>query len=89
MLFAELQFFEYVIHIEERWHHHPAKTVRGFLDDVGHPAVVTATERKIGLWPPRRGKNEDRRIDHLDVDAQLVHMFDPDTEVAHIPGRLL
>src|SRR5215813_9296895 len=87
VLFAERQFLGHSIQVEQRRNHHPAKTVRRFLYDVGHPTVVAATQGEVSLRPPRRWKDKNRRIDYLDVDAELVHVFDPDIEIAHVPGR--
>src|SRR5215813_12700110 len=86
VFFAELEFLGNSIHVEQWRNHHPAKTVQHFCHDLGHPTVVASTKSEVGLRPPCRWKDKNRRIDYLDVDAKLVHVFDPDAEVGHVPG---
>src|SRR6266850_5521175 len=75
MLLAELELIGDATHVKQRWYNHPTKSVRRLGDDIGHPAVVAAANRKIDLGAARRRKNKNRRIDHLNVDAELVHVL--------------
>src|SRR5919108_31866 len=65
MLFTKLQFLEHTLHVEQRRHHHPVKTIRRLFDDVRHPAVVAAAQSEVDFGPPCRREDKNRRIDHL------------------------
>ena len=45
---------------------------------------MLAAKGEIDFRPARGGENEDRWINHLYVDVQLIHVLDADTEIAHL-----
>src|ERR1051325_7786348 len=70
----------------QRRHEHPAKTIRFFSDDVGHPAVVAPRYGEVGVGPAAYRCDKKSRIDHLAVYAELIHVFDAQREISHLSG---
>ena len=72
--------------IAERGHAHPAQPARGHRRSLGHPTVVAAGQLHLHLGATGRVAVEDGRVDHLDVDAELVHVAQPGVDVEQLPG---
>ena len=63
---------------------HPAQSPVALLPDIGHPAVVCAAQRDFGIGALGHLIEKDAGVEHLDIDAQLVHMLDPPRHVGQI-----
>ena len=48
-----------------------------------HPAVVAPGQRQLDLGLARQRAEEDRRVEDLDIDLELVHVAQPGLDVVH------
>src|SRR6516225_8652954 len=67
-----------------QWRHqHPTEALWLLPNDIRHPAVVAPSYREIDIRATAYRRNEKSRIDHLAVDAELIHVLEPQTDISH------
>ena len=79
-------FVQGLLHVQQRQDGRPAQPAPGLLADRRQPAIVAAAQRHLHLGPGSDRHEEDRRIEHLNVHAQLVHVLEPHRYVAQLTG---
>lgn len=85
---AELKLFTAFVHVEQMGHHRPAQPIRGLLPDIHQPPVIAADQgvfdfRRRGPCPQKHG-----RVEHLHIDAKLIHVFEAALDVFHLARAL-
>src|SRR5205814_1236346 len=53
------------------------------------PAVPRAAERQVDLWSVADLLDANGVVEHLDVDAQAIHVLQTELHVVHLAGRLV
>src|SRR6266567_9598848 len=88
VLLAEGEFLARRVHGAQGRHHGPAQAALALFPDIGEPAIVAAAERDFdrGILSP--GAQEHRRVEHLDVDIERVHVIETRLDVAHLAGHI-
>jgi hypothetical protein len=86
ILLGVARFFDRFVHRKQRQHRHPAQPFGSLLPDIDQPSIVTSRHRQLDLGTSSKGTKEDRRIQNLHVDVQVVHMLEPRPDVRHLPG---
>ena len=56
--------------------------------DLGEPAVVALHQGLLHAGLVRVRPDEEGRVEHLNIDVELVHMPEPRVDVAHLARRL-
>ena len=77
----EPQLIERFGHGLQRQHTHPAQPALGLPPDVGQPPVVAPADRDLSLWTIGNPLQKQGGPEHLDVHAELVHVFQADLHV--------
>jgi hypothetical protein len=68
---------------------HPAQPPLAQPPDLGHPAVPRPAQGHLHLGPIADGLDEDRVVEHLDIDAKGIQVPNPEVHIAHLAGFLL
>src|SRR5215510_8033168 len=86
MLLAKLEFFQRRAHIQQGQDTNPSEPALPLPVNVGEPAVVAPGNGDFPLDLIGYLLDKNRRIEHLNVDTQLVHVFEPGRYVFHLSG---
>ena len=86
VVFGEPQLLQRRLHIDERRNAHPSQAPIGLGATVGEPAVVAPRLRHLPLRPRIGNHQKERRIDDLDLGAQLVHVAQAGLHVEELAG---
>src|SRR3972149_8026787 len=86
LLLAKLQLLERRAHIEQRQDADPAQPPLALSMYVGEPAIIAFTDGDFPFGLVGNLLDEDGRIEHLNIDAQLVHVPDAGRHVFHLAG---
>src|SRR5207237_8394515 len=63
----------------------PTQALLRLLPNISHPPVVAAAERQLDLRPLGQRDNEYGWKDDLNVDTELIHVFEPHADIAQFP----
>jgi len=74
VILGPTNFLHCFVDIEQRQNGDPAQPAAALLRGFGDPAVVGLAKRHVGLRPIGKSVQEKSRVEHLHVDAQLVHV---------------
>ena len=74
VLLPEVDLFDRFVHVVRWSDNWPAESALAHLPDIAHPTVVAPGECEIHLWAWAERPQEERGVEDLDVDAQLVHV---------------
>ena len=66
--------FHRLVDVEQRQNGDPAQPPAAFLCGFGDPAIVGLAKRYVDLRPIGKSVEKKRRVEHLHVDAQFVHV---------------
>ena len=88
VLFRPPELFDRLVDVEHRRERHPAEAPAGGLRGVGHPAVVCAGQGGVHLRARGEPAEEERGVEHLHVNVQLVHVGEPGGDVGQLSRRL-
>ena len=69
---------------KQRQHRHPAQPLRRLFPDIDQPAVIAPRHSQLDFRPARERPQKNRRIEHLDIDIELVHVFEAGFDVFHL-----
>lgn len=72
---GKLDFRDHARRIDHRHHGDPLEPPLAFGCDIDEPLVVASADRVLDFRSCRERPEKQRRIEHLDVDVELVHMF--------------
>src|SRR5215510_1910226 len=86
MLLAKLEFLQRRAHIQQGQDTNPSEPPLPLPVNVGEPAVVALGDGDFPLDFVGYLLDKNRRIKHLNVDTQLVHVFEPGRYVFHLSG---
>src|SRR5438034_8578112 len=86
VLFGEARFLQGLVHREQRQHRYPTQPLRGILPNIREPAIIAASDGQFQVRPLGIGTQKNRRVEHLDIYAQLVHMLETSLEIVHFSG---
>src|SRR5262249_32727201 len=87
VVFRPAQLFERGVHVWEWGSGEPAQTAVALLRCLADPVVVRAAQRDFELGDlGDRTREEGRPIEHLDVDAALVHVAESLVDVRQRAG---
>jgi hypothetical protein len=73
--FGELDLGDHARRIDHRHHGNPLKPAFAPGTDIDQPLVVTAADRVLDFGSCRQRPEKQRRIQHLNVDIELVHVL--------------
>src|SRR5881398_3104430 len=86
ILFGEARFLQGLVYREQRQHRYPTQPLRGVLPNIHEPAIIAASDGQFQVRPLGIGTQKNRRVEHLDIHAQLVHMLETSLEIFHFAG---
>src|SRR5207249_10180689 len=68
---------------------HPAQPPLAQPPHLGHPAVPRPAQGDLNLGPVADGLDEDGVVEHLHIDAEGIHVPNPEVHIAYLAGFLL
>ena len=74
VIFGPTHLFHRLVDVEQRQNGDPAQPPAAFLCGFGDPAVVGLAQRYVSLRPVGKSVEKKRRVEHLYIDAQFVHV---------------
>ena len=84
---AELELLHRPRHRLHRRHHGPTQAPTRLGGALGDPPVVAAVQRRLGGRAPRGIEQPPRRVHHLCVDAEVVHVAQARPDVDEVAAR--
>src|SRR6185295_14581599 len=88
VILGPTQLFHRLRNVKHRQHRDPAQPTATLLGSAADPAIVRFAQSDIDLGSRGESVQEQRRIQYLHVDAQLVHVAHASIDVEKFPGRL-
>ena len=76
-LFGEANLRNRFLGRQRRHHAGPAQAVFAEPPDIGQPTIPCPAERDLGIGAAGERRDPQRIEQHLDVDAELVHVLKP------------
>src|SRR5262245_40499393 len=86
MLLAKLELLQRRAHIQQGQDTDPPKPPLPLAVNVGEPAIIALGNGNFPLDLVGYLLDKNRRIEHLNVNTQLVHVFEPGRYVFHLAG---
>ena len=87
VLLAELELLHRPLHRLHRCHDRPTQAPTGLGGALGDPPVVAPVQRGFRGRAPRGIEQPPRRVHHLRVDAEVVHVAQPGVDVDEVAAR--
>ncbi len=87
VLLAELELLHRALHRAHRCHDRPAQAPTRVGGSLGDPPVVAAVQRGLRGRAPRGVEQPPRRVHHLHVDAEVVHVAEAGVDVDQVATR--
>ncbi len=88
VFFRPANLIESVGHAERRRHARPTEPSFSLLPDIGEPAIPALAQRDFHRGAIGGGFDKHGVVQHLDIDAGLIHVLDAQIDVAQL-ARLL